>query len=184
VAALRSLKEHINRGLLAVMLLAFVVTALFVARLRYVDGQHEVVRILTAQSRIAESLIPALLLAHDNRFQGLARTLADRDDQTALAAIRTESRQRDPFDVGYVLDLDGRIVQISDEYVNYLGFNPSHMDHVKGDRKVSRVYQSVFSKRPVIALKYRLNQNLLFIYERDVSNILPALLHLAKGKIL
>jgi PAS domain S-box-containing protein len=184
VKSLRPLKSLINRVLFAVILLAFVVTATFVGGLQYVEGQKEVVRILAAQSKIAESLIPDLLLAHDNRFEGVARNLAGLDEQAVLAKIRSESRQRDPFDVSYVLDRDGRIIQISEEYTNYLGFNPSHMDHIKGERKVSRVFQSVFSKRPVVALKYRLNKNLQLIYERDVSNILPALLHLEKGKIL
>ncbi len=181
---LRPLQDHITRILFTVILLVFAVTGTLVGCYQYVEGQKDVARILEGQIKIAESLIPTLLLAHEQRYQQIFQEVAGRDQQLILERIGVASRQRDPFDVCYVLDGDGRIVFISEGFTNYLGFNPSHMGHVQGVRKVSGVFQSVFSKRPVVALKYRLSEKLLFVYERDVSNILPALLHLEKGKIL
>lgn len=181
---LRPLQDHINRILFAVILLVFVVTGVLVGRFQYVEGQKDVARILEAQIKIAESLISTLLLAHEQRYQHIVEEVVGQDQQVILERIRVASRRLDPFDVCYVLDGNGRIVFISEGFTNYLGFNPSHMDHVRGDRKVSGVFQSVFSKRTVVALKHRLSENMLFVHERDVSNILPALQHLEKGEIL
>jgi len=183
VSRLRPLQSHIKKILLTVITLTFVVTGSFVGWRQYSVGQQEVARVLTAQIRIAQSLMPSLLLAHDRRLRAMAGDLAGRPDQEVLARVKRECLRRDPFDICYVLNPQGRIVYISREYDSYQGFNPSHMPHVKEARQVSAVFQSVFSKRSVVALKYRLNANLRLIYERDIGNILPALLHLEKGEI-
>ncbi len=182
--SLRPLHSYLRRVLFLLTVLAFVVTGAIVGRYHYTDKQKEVAKILEAQIKIAQSLIPSLLLAEDRHFQGLSELLEGVGDKQVLGRIRDESRRVDPFDIYYVLNKDGQIVEISDRYRNYLGLNPSHMDHIRDTRKVSRVYQSIFSKRTVVALKYQLNTNLQLVHERDISNIMPALIHLEKGRIL
>lgn len=182
--SVRPLQKRITRTLLVVSCLVYIVAAGCIGWLRLREERSEVARIMQAQVEIVRSLVHAQILQHDTRILQIADGMAGKDDRTVLEGVRENLRHYDPFDIYYVLDHNGRIVLVSDAFSGYLGFNPSNMDHIRQGRKISKVYQSVFSQRSVIALQYPLNDHLLLIYERDIRNILPVLKHMGRGGIL
>ena len=176
------LQNRITRTLIIVACLVFIGAAGVISWVRFNEVKVNIARVMFGQVKIAQSLIRGQILQHDSRMLKISNDLAAKDDQAVLSNVRGHLQHYDPFDMYYVIDKEGRIVLISDEFTNYLGFNPSQMDHVRNGQKISKVFQSVFSKRSVVALQYPLNDNLRLIYERDIQNILPVLRHMGKGR--
>jgi len=177
----RPLRRHLRRVLFFFALVAFLCSAGFVGWRQSQAELDQYARVMQAQLRLIQSLIPVKLLQNDASLQQLLESLPQGDEAALLSAVRERLRYAEPL--YYVLDSRGRIVQISEEFRTYLGFDPSHMDHLRENRKVSRVFQSVFSQRSVIALVYPLQHGLRLVYERDVQDLTPLLHHLDKGKI-
>ncbi|MDD3814242.1 MAG: PAS domain S-box protein [Desulfocapsaceae bacterium] len=177
----RSLRHHLRILLFLVAIVSFVFSAVIVGWLQYQADINEYAKVMHAQIKVIKSLIPVKLLQYNSSLLQLIKTLPYGNDQMILAILRERMRFSDPLDIYYVLDRKGEVVQISEKFNNYLGFNPSHMVHVQEARKVSQVFQSVFSKRSVVALQYPLKNGLLMIYERDVENLVPLLKNLEKG---
>jgi len=184
MSAPRSLHSRIKTILLRIACVVFVLSAVIVGVEQFVKQKEQYAQLMRAQVKIARSLIQAQISQHDSRLRQICTSLTDKDVQNTLDAIGERLQYYDPFDIYYVLNGDGSIVQISREFSNYLGFNPSHMDHIREHRNISRVFQSIFSKRSVVALQYPLGNGLQLIYERDVQNVLPALSHLEDAKLL
>jgi len=177
----RSLQSRLRNLLFLVAIVSFIFSAAIVGWLQYQTDVNKYAKVLHAQIKVIKSLIPGKLLQYNTSLQQLIKTLPAGNDQMILAILRERMRFSDPLDIYYVLDRKGHVVQISEKFNTYLGFNPSHMEHVHEVRKVSQVFQSVFSKRSVVALQYPLKNGLRLIYERDVMNLVPLLKNLEKG---
>ncbi len=182
--AVRPLQQRLRNLLFLVALVSFLLSAGIVGWLRFQAELDEYAKVMHAQLRVIKALIPAKILQYNASLQQIITTLPEEDDQVMLTALRERLRYYDPLDIYYVLNTQGQIVQISEEFNNYLGFDPSHMEHVQEARKISRVFQSVFSKRSVVALYYPLKNGMRLIYERDIENLAPLLGHLEKGNII
>ena len=177
----RTLHQHLRNLLFLVALVAFFFSAGIVGWLQFQADLDGYARVMKSQLRVIKALIPAKILQYNKSLQQMLKGLPEGDDQAVLAAVSARLRYYDPLDIYYVLDTNGHIVQISEQFNNYLGFDPSHMDHVRENKKISSVFQSVFSKRSVVALQYPLKNGLRLIYERDLDNLVPLLEHLEKG---
>lgn len=184
MSSVRPLQNRITRTLLIVACIVYVIAAGCIGWLRLREERREVARIMQAQVEIVRSLVKAQILQHDSRIKKITKTTVGKEDQDVLSWVGSNLRHYDPFDIYYVLDRQGRIVLISDAYLEYMGFNPSNMEHIRKASKISKVYQSLFSRRSVIALQYQLNDHLRLVYERDLRNILPVMEHLGQGRIL
>ena len=182
--AVRPLQQRLRNLLFLVALVSFLLSAGIVGWLRFQAELDEYAKVMHAQLRVIKALIPSKLLQYNASLLQIIKNLPEGDDQQMLAALRERLRYHDPLDIYYVLDGQGKIVQISEEFSNYLGFNPSHMEHVQEARKISRVFQSVFSKRSMVALLYPLENGMRLIYERGIENLAPMLEHLGKGNII
>lgn len=180
---LHPLRHHLRYQLFLIAIVAFLLSAVIVGWRQFQADLDKYAKVMHAQLRVIKSLIPAKILQYNSSLQQMITALPEGDDQTILAALRERLAYYDPLDIYYVLDRRGYIVQISKEFNNYLGFNPSHMEHVQEARKISGVFQSIFTKRSVVALKYPLHNGLRLIYERDIENLVPLLRHLEKGNV-
>ncbi len=180
---LPTLRQRLRNLLFLVAFVSFLLSAGIVGWLQFQAYLDNYANIMHAQLRVIQSLIPAKLLQYNTSLRQMIKTLPDGDEQMLLAALRQRLHNYDPLDIYYVLDVQGQIVQISEEYNNYLGFDPSHMEHVQEAMMISRVFQSVFSKRSVVALQYPLKNGMRLIYERALKNLVPMLEHLEKGNV-
>ncbi|MBU0664762.1 MAG: PAS domain S-box protein [Proteobacteria bacterium] len=180
---LPTLRQRLRNLLFLVAFASFLLSAGIVGWLQFQAYLDNYARIMHAQLRVIQSLIPAKLLQYNTSLRQMIKTLPEGDDQRLLAALRQRLHNYDPLDIYYVLDARGQIVQISEEYNNYLGFDPSHMEHVQEAMMISRVFQSVFSKRSVVALQYPLKNGMRLIYERALENLVPMLVYLEKGNV-
>ena len=178
------LRQHLRNLLFLVALATFLLSAGVVGWLQFKSDLDEYSTVMHAQARVIKAMIPAKLFQYHKALLQMTKALPEGDDQAALAVLQTRLHSFDPLDIYYVLDARGHIIQISEEFNNFLGFDPSHMEHVQEPRQISRVFQSVFSKRSVVALQYPLKNGLRLIYERDVAALTPLLEHLAKGNVV
>ncbi|MFH2122714.1 MAG: PAS domain S-box protein [Pseudomonadota bacterium] len=179
----RSLQHRLRSLLSLVAIVSFVFSAGLVGWFLYQRDLNDYAKVMHAQIKVIRSLIPLKLLQHDTSLKQLIETLPEGNEQMMLTVLRERMRFSDPLDIYYVLDRQGRVVQISEKFNTYLGFNPSHMVHMQEGRQVSLVFQSVFSQRSVVALQYPLKNGLLMIYERDVENLVPLLHNLEQGNV-
>ncbi|OQX09740.1 MAG: hypothetical protein BWK76_21790 [Desulfobulbaceae bacterium A2] len=177
-----SLRHLLRHRLFVAATLAFVLTGGLVGWRQSQAELDQYARVMQEQLRLIKSLIPVRLLQNTAALQQMVDGLPEGDETVLLAAVRERLRYADPL--YYVLDARGRIVQISEGFDNYLGFDPSHMDHLREERPISRVYQSVFSHHSVVALLYPLKHGLRLVHERDVQDLVPLLRHLDKAKVL
>lgn len=177
------LRQRLRNLLFLVALSSFVLSAGIVGPLQLHAHLVEYSLVMQGQLRVIKSLIPSKLLQYNKSLLQITMSLPEGDDQMVLAALDKRLIQYDALDIWYVLDRNGHIARISEEFSNYLGFDPSHMEHVQEKRKVSKVFQSIFSKRSVVALQYPLNNGLRLIYERDAETLVPLLEHLEKGNV-
>ncbi|MFC1513236.1 hypothetical protein ACFL5J_02185, partial [Thermodesulfobacteriota bacterium] len=127
----RPLQSRITRTLFVVACLVFIGAAGVIGWLHFNEEKEHVAKIMQAQVEIVQSLIRGQILHDDSRLHKLSTDLAGKDDQAVLDGIRGRLPHYDPFDIYYVLDNAGRIVLISDEFRTYLGFNPTHMGHLR-----------------------------------------------------
>jgi len=183
---IQPLRRHIFKILFYVIFILFLFIAVGAGFYQYASFKKQYILSMQGQVNIAKSLIVSQLLKDDQRFTKIAAHASN--EQSPARMLEYLSRTLlsfDPFDIFYILDSSGKIVRISISHKEaYLNLNFAHMNHVKNKKKISSVYQSIFSKQTVVALTYTLGFGYCLIIERDLKNIIPSLSHLEKGFLL
>ena len=84
----------------------------------------------------------------------------------------------------YVLDPRGTVVAISQPYKDYIGLDFSAMAPPvqAGKRRLVRYYQSLLTKRSVIALQYYLDNERLLVIERPLEQFVPIMAAFEEGR--
>ena len=132
---------------------------------------------------VAQALIREELFRTDSLVAAIGNELDPGHPGTVLSRLinsRFFELQGDSF---YVLDHEGTVLAISKPYAGYKGLDFSAMVPVQeGRKRLVRYYQSLLTKRSVIAIQYPLDKARLLVVERPLDKFIPIMASFEEGK--
>jgi PAS domain S-box-containing protein len=183
---IKKLSHQIFKILFYVTFIFFFLVTIGASFYKYSLLKNQYILSMKGQVNIAKSLIASQLLKDDKRFSKIVALAHNKKNHAEMLEDLSRSLQSfDPFDMFYVLDSSKKIICISKSHEkSYLNLNIGHMNHVVNKKKISRVFQSIFSKQSVVALTYPVGSEYCLVIERDLQNIIPSLTIIEKGLLL
>ncbi len=146
--------------------------------------QREYGRAMASQLNIAASLIEAFV----RQDVELIRRALDGRRGDDLAWVQRHVQEHAVTagreDLVYVLAPDGRLKHAPAGLRHFLGLDLSHLSVISEGRAISRVHQSLFSRRSVVSLLFKTADASLLVLERDLRGIVPVIDHVARGEVL
>jgi len=180
---LQSLQRKINFVLFVVAFTVFLLIFLLTGVAEYWKLRVEYSATMRARINVAQALIKDVLFHTDAMVQPLLKKHSGQRDEllSQLAASRYFEFHGDSF---YVLDSHGKVLLISEPYLEYKGLDFSAMISQKSGyrRKVDHHYQSLLSKKSVVTIQYPLDDGLLVV-ERSLEHFIPVMASFESGRL-
>ncbi|MEW6429416.1 MAG: PAS domain S-box protein [Thermodesulfobacteriota bacterium] len=176
--------QPLSRRLLGIVLLAM---GLAIVAQAVLHGWHEHAsltknfrRNMERQARTFSALVEDAVRKHDARILRLLEENRDEEASTddRVAALLPRLFFLDPFDIFFIVDRSHAVVAVSRPYEKFLGIDLAGLPAVTSPTRISAVYQSLFSKLPVVAVRYPIDDHHILFLERNLHNILPGLAHI------
>ena len=133
---------------------------------------------------VAQALLREELFRTDSLVASIGRTLDPASPESALSRLINSRFFTLLGETFYVLDPQGKVVAISKPYKEYIGLDFSAMAPAvrAGNRRLVRYYQSLLTKRSVVAIQYRLDNEQLLVIERPLEQFVPIMAAFEEGR--
>ncbi len=179
----RPLHIKINRVFFLVALVLFPTIALLSGLVEYNRIRAEYSAAMHTRITVAQALIREELFRTDSLVASIGSEL-DPGHPGAILSRLINSRffelQGDTF---FVLDPQGIVAAISKPYSDYIGLDFSSMIPAQAGReRLVRYYQSLLTKRSVIAIQYPLENGNILVVERPLDKFIPIMASFEEGK--
>jgi len=178
------LNTIIKKVLLQLSITSFIISIGIMGLMETSSVINDYSNIMHSQVVMANSLIRSSILYYHDEWKKTAENAFFMDSTQLISYIRKTLILRDKSDIFYILDKDNTIIQISGKYQEtFLKLDFTQMPQLNGSNNISKVYQSIITNKPVIALKYHINNNFTLIIERDLETIMPLMSHFENNPI-
>jgi len=168
------LHTRIQRVFIAVVLALFPLIALSSGLLEYNRIRDDFSQTMHSRLNVAQAILREELHHVDDLVNSLRHSLATGRGDAYLARLVDARFFTLLGDAFYLLDENGRVIAISKPYQEYLGLDFSSMVSWSGrhERQV-RYYQSLLTKKSVVAISYPFAKGRLLVVERPADKFVP-----------
>ncbi len=179
----RPLHIKINRVFILVAFVLFPVLVLLSGLVEYKRIRDEYSVAMHTRISVAQALIREELFRTDSLVASIGSEL-DPGDSGALLSRLIDGRffelQGDTF---YILGPQGIVSAISKKYDDYIGLDFSSMaPMLQGRKRLVQYYQSLLTKRSVIAIQYPLQNENVLVVEQPLDKFIPIMAAFEKGR--
>ncbi len=178
-----SLHSKIKRIFVLVAFLLFPLIVLSSGLIEYKRILADYSAAMHTRISVAQALLREELFRTDSLVASIGRTLDPASPESALSRLINSRFFTLLGETFYVLDPQGKVVAISKPYKEYIGLDFSAMAPAvrAGNRRLVRYYQSLLTKRSVVAIQYRLDNEQLLVIERPLEQFVPIMAAFEEG---
>ncbi len=179
-----SLHSKIKRIFVLVAFLLFPLIVLSSGLIEYKRILADYSAAMHTRISVAQALLREELFRTDSLVASIGRTLDPASPESALSRLINSRFFTLLGETFYVLDPQGKVVAISKPYKEYIGLDFSAMAPAvrAGNRRLVRYYQSLLTKRSVVAIQYRLDNEQLLVIERPLEQFVPIMAAFEEGR--
>ncbi|HHD62983.1 MAG TPA: PAS domain S-box protein [Desulfobulbaceae bacterium] len=183
MARQRPLHIKVNRIFILVALILFPIIVLLQGMIVYDRIRADYSAAMHTRIAVAQALIREELFRTDSLVAAIGNDLDPGHPGHVLSRLinsRFFELQGDSF---YILDHVRTVLAISTPYAGYNGLEFCAMVPLQeGSKRLVRYYQSLLTKRSVIAIQYPLDKERLLVVERPLDKFIPIMASFEKGK--
>ncbi len=178
------LHTKIKRIFILVAFLLFPVIVLSSGLVEYKRIRSEYSAAMHTRISVAQALLREELFRTDSLVASIGRKLDPDQPGGILSRLMNGRFFALLGETFYVLDPQGTVVAISKPYKDYIGLDFSAMAPPvrAGKRRLVRYYQSLLTKRSVIAIQYHLDNERLLVIERPLEQFVPIMAAFEEGR--
>lgn len=179
---MRPLLKKVNRLFFITTFIVFIIISVCAGLIEYHKIRTEILSVMKARISVARNLIENTVFSYDS----LIIPLIKHDNRENLNQIFKRLKASGLFngrniDNFFILNDSGEIVFISEPYSSYKGLNLK-ASIPTSDRQVN-YYQSLLSKKSVVAIRYALANGYKIIIERSLDHFIPIMASFSKGPL-
>ncbi len=178
------LHSKIKRIFILVAFLLFPVIVLSSGLVEYKRIRADYSAAMHTRISVAQALLREELFRTDSLVASIGRKLGPGSPGSVLSRLINARFFALLGETFYVLDPQGTVVAISQPYKDYIGLDFSAMAPPvqAGKRRLVRYYQSLLTKRSIIAIQYHLDNERLLVIERPLEQFVPIMAAFEKGR--
>ncbi|HHD57495.1 MAG TPA: hypothetical protein ENK89_07460, partial [Desulfobulbaceae bacterium] len=178
------LHTKIKRIFILVAFLLFPVIILSSGLVEYRRIRAEYSAAMHTRIAVAQALLREELFRTDSLVASIGHKLDPDQPGGVLARLMTGRFFALLGETFYVLDPQGTVVAISQPYKDYIGLDFSAMAPPvqAGKKRLVLYYQSLLTKRSVLAIQYHLDNERLLVIERPLEQFVPIMAAFEEGR--
>ncbi|MDY6791879.1 MAG: PAS domain S-box protein [Thermodesulfobacteriota bacterium] len=178
-----SLRSRIRRIVIITGIFFYLLASLIIAALHIREKKRDYASAMITTVKTCEAIIIDYISQYDEYIQHVIAETPDDEESAVINHFQQNLRFLNRQDLYYILDQHNRLIYIQDPYEPFQGLDLSHLEHIAGKKAMPKVYQSLFSQRPVVAFLYPISGNRLLVLEKDLKGIIPLAKHFNQGEI-